>query len=117
MFRPAPQGSFAFTHLIDMLVANDHIPGGGMVNARDHIQQGGFSAARFPHDGDKLTVIQLQVYGFQRNEFPRRVFIDLFHITQNDGGCFLVMCRRRRINLDTGFDRIKGDPLLLRNQG
>ena len=69
-----------------MFVTDNYVPGSGMVDARDHIQQGGFSTARFPHDGDKLSVVQLQVDGFQGDELPRCIFVNLFHIPQYDSG-------------------------------
>ncbi len=80
-----PQGALALAHAVDMLVANHHIPCGRAVDAGDHVQQGRFAAAGFPDDRNKLPIIQLQVDGFERDEFAGSVFVDLFHIAQNDG--------------------------------
>ncbi len=47
-----------------MLITYDDFTSGRVIDTGDHVQQGGFPRAGFAHDGDKLAVIQLHVYGF-----------------------------------------------------
>ena len=83
IFAP-PQSPLTFTHLVNVFITDDDFTGSWMVDPRDHVQQGGFPAARFAHDGDKLAVVQLHINGFKGYKFTRRVDIHLVDIAQYD---------------------------------
>ncbi len=60
-------------------------PACGVVDARDHVEQGRLAAPRLAHNGDKLAVVQLQIDGFEGDEFARGIFVHLVDIVQGDG--------------------------------
>ena len=66
----APYRAFAFRHFVNILPADDHFAGGGVVNPGQHVQQGRFAAARFADNGHKLPVANLQVDPFQAGNSP-----------------------------------------------
>ncbi len=66
---PTPLSALAFGHVINIDPVNQHITGGGMVDASDHVEQGGFSATRFTHNSHELAGRNVYIHTTQGEIF------------------------------------------------
>ena len=63
--------------VVDLMVVDVNISGGGLIQPGDHPQGGGFAAARRPHQNGERTVRNVQIQIFNHNIAAEL----LFHIS------------------------------------
>ncbi|EKD89169.1 MAG: hypothetical protein ACD_34C00168G0001 [uncultured bacterium] len=63
----------------------NHIAAGGMVDAGNHVEQGGFAAAGFADDSDKFSLCKTEIQSFEHMKSARGILKYLLNFLHLNG--------------------------------